>query len=109
MTSLIDRMIQGDAKRYVRERDLPRLLALWDWELEDFSIEGRRNIVAKLERACLAERRRVKHWSYELNRHIALLAAHRAESDALAELMRQQDAASAEALRGLVAAMRGAA
>lgn len=83
-SNAIDRMIAADALVYHRVRDLPSLLTLWDWEIDDHSPTGTRNIIAKLERACKAERRRAAHWSYQLNRHIALCAALKAEQIALA-------------------------
>ena len=45
-------------------------------------------IVARLERALSAERNRARsgHWTYDLNRHIALRQAHRAETERLSAL-----------------------
>ena len=64
-----------------RARDLPRLIALWPHELADQSAEGSLLILSKLRRALRAERRRVLagHWSYELNRHLGLMTAYKAE------------------------------
>ncbi len=46
---------------------------------------GRKALVARLARALRGERQRGKagHWSYDLNRHIALSQAYRAECAAL--------------------------
>jgi hypothetical protein len=79
--SAIDRMVEGGARCYSRARDLPCLLPLWPRELADFTAGGTLRILAKLRRALRAERRRARagHWSYELNRHIALLAAYKGE------------------------------
>jgi hypothetical protein len=66
---------------YVRPRDLPRLIPLWPHELDDQSSEGRLRVLMKLRRALRAERRRAVsgHWSYDLNRHLGLLSAYKAE------------------------------
>lgn len=80
--SAIDRMVGGGARCYSRARDLPCLLPLWPRELADFTPGGTLRILSKLRRALRAERRRARagHWSYELNRHIALLAAYKGEA-----------------------------
>ena len=61
--------------------ELPRLIALWPHELADQSPEGILLILSKLRRALSAERRRglAGHWSYELNRHLGLMTAYKAE------------------------------
>jgi hypothetical protein len=75
-----------EAKRYCRSRDLPKLLPLWPAELADESRAGTALIVKWLQAALRAERRRgiANHWSYDLNRHLALLGAYKAERAALA-------------------------
>jgi hypothetical protein len=74
-------MAASGAKSYVRARDLPKLIALWPHELADESAEGSRLVLGKLQRALRAERRRGTsgHWSYDLNRHLALVTAYKAE------------------------------
>lgn len=64
-----------------RAAELARLLPLWPREIADTSREGRVRLVAKLHRALKAERRRglAGHWTYDLARHAALLAAWRRE------------------------------
>jgi len=47
-----------------------------------------RVVLREIERALRAERARGGHWSYDLNRHIALLVAHRAETARLAALVK---------------------
>ncbi len=66
---------------YVRRRHLPRILPVGPDEIADDSIAGRRRIVARLARALRAERNRGRagHWTYDLNRHIALRQAYLAE------------------------------
>ncbi len=72
---------RATAEAYRRNLHLPGLLALWPAELADDSQAGRQRIVARLHRALRAERTRGRsgHWTYDLNRHIALLGALRAE------------------------------
>lgn len=71
--------------RYDRRRDLPGLIAVWPQELADTSIAARERLLAKLQRALRAERRRglAGHWTYDLARHAQLLAAYRAEQASL--------------------------
>ena len=80
-SAIFDTMVEAGAGCYVRARDLPRLIALWPQELEDQTSEGSLLILSKLRRALRAERRRALagHWSYELNRHLALMTAYKAE------------------------------
>lgn len=81
-----DTRVKAGSRAYVRARDLPKLIALWPHELEDRSEAGRLHIIAKLRRALRAERRRAlaSHWSYDLNRHLALLSAYEGERAAQA-------------------------
>jgi uncharacterized protein YcaQ len=66
---------------YERLKDLPKLIPLWPSELADASLAGRRRLLGLLARSLRAERRRglAGHWSYDLARHAALVAAYRAE------------------------------
>jgi hypothetical protein len=61
--------------------EIAKLLPLWPRELADMSPAGRAHVVAALERALRAERRRglAGHWTYNLARHMQLLRAYRAE------------------------------
>lgn len=70
---------------YDRLRDLPRLIALWPHELADTSLAGQQRLVMVLRRALRIERRLglAGHFSYDLGRHRALLAATRQEEQAL--------------------------
>jgi len=62
------------------------LLPLWPHEAADMSPAGRAHILAKLERALRAERRRgiAGHWTYNLARHVQLLRVYRSERAAAA-------------------------
>lgn len=67
---------------YDRARDLPKIIALWPVELRDFSPAGTRKIIGRLQNALRAERGRGRlgHWSYDLERHLALLRAFKSET-----------------------------
>jgi hypothetical protein len=76
------------AATYSRARDLPKLFALPPDEIEDDGACATERIIARLvarvrAQALLGRRR---HWSYDLNRHLALLAALKAERAHLAHL-----------------------
>ena len=77
---------------YDRLRHLPRVLPVGPAELADQSIAARRRIVARLARALRAERNRGRagHWTYDLNRHVALAQAYAAERRHLAEMPSSQ-------------------
>lgn len=69
-------------------RELARLVPLWPAELADTTLSGRKRLLAKLERALRAERRRglAGHWTYDLARHAQLLSAFRRERAAVQSL-----------------------
>jgi hypothetical protein len=84
-TRVIAQTIRAGAASYDRMRDLPGLIRfdpLSGQALDDVAVE---TIVARLERALRAERQKARsgHWTYDLNRHIALRQAHRAETERL--------------------------
>jgi hypothetical protein len=74
-------------------RDLPALIRLDPFSgqslEEKIEVEA---IVARLERALRAERQKARsgHWTYDLNRHIALRQAWLAETSRLDALARAQ-------------------
>ena len=69
------------SSRYVRARDLPRLLLMWPEEIADDTFEGRTRLIKKLRRVLRQERQRgiAGHWTYDLARHAALYRAYRHE------------------------------
>ena len=77
----IEAVTAAGLEAYVRERHLPRVLPVGPDEIADDSIAGHRRIAARLARALRAERMRGRggHWTYDLNRHIALRQAYLAE------------------------------
>jgi len=72
---------KAGVEAYDRPRHLPRLLPLGPEDIADESPAMRRRIVLRLARALRAERMRGRagHWTYDLNRHIALMQAYAAE------------------------------
>ena len=80
--------IKAGAKDYDRARDLPALIRCDPFAGIPESADGVAAIVARLERALRAERNRARsgHWTYDLNRHIALRQAYLAESERLKAL-----------------------
>jgi hypothetical protein len=79
---------------YDRERDLPRLLALWPSELNDQSLEGQGRLMALLRSALRKERQRglKGHWTYDLARHARLLRAYECELQRLERMLAQSGA-----------------
>ena len=79
--------------QYDRARDLPSLLALWPWELEEAGFDGQQRLVARLRRALRLERQRAiaGHWTYDLARHARLLAAYRSEVASLKAMLEAED------------------
>lgn len=75
----------GSSTDYCRERDLPRLIALWPDEASSTDPAVRARVLGKLRRALRAERRRglAGHWTYDLARHSQLFVAYRHEVEGL--------------------------
>jgi hypothetical protein len=73
---------------YCRTEQLPPLLKLWPSDVEDYSYPGTLKIAALLRKAIRAERNRARanHWAYDLNRHLGLIDALKAERARLAML-----------------------
>ena len=74
-------MVDADASRYDRARDLLKAIALFPEQLADTSREGTKYILAKLlnQARALRDLGLRSHWTYDLNVHIAVLAAIKAE------------------------------
>lgn len=77
--------LKAGALSYQRERDLPALIRLDPFAPSRDSPEDLCAIVARLQRALRAERSKARcgHWTYDLNRRIALRQAYLAESERL--------------------------
>ena len=87
----VEEGVEQMAERYVRTRDLPGLMrlsgaALWPREIEDYSIEGTKRLIARIGQAIAAVEVAgiTDHYSYSTTRHMALLTAWRAEKARLA-------------------------
>jgi hypothetical protein len=85
-----DRAIANAAAAYDRMRHLPQILGTTPRELADLSVRGRRALIARLIRLARnsAGAGRAGHWSYDPNRHIAILGALQAERAGLAAFLR---------------------
>ena len=84
----VSETIRAGAEAYDRLRDLPKLTRIDIGACVADNVESAAAIVARLQSALRAERNRARsgHWTYDLNRHIALAQAYRAESGRLAAL-----------------------
>jgi hypothetical protein len=80
--------IRAGAEAYDRIRDLPKLTRIDGRLCATDDTDMAALIVTRLQHALRAERNRARsgHWTYDLNRHIALAQAYRAESGRLAAL-----------------------
>ncbi|BCP52775.1 hypothetical protein K32_13920 [Kaistia sp. 32K] len=74
-------VVAAGVAAYRRQTSLPPLLPMMPEEMADNGEAMRRRIVARLARALRAERMRGRagHWTYDINRHIALRQAYEAE------------------------------
>jgi len=88
------RRLRAGEEPYNRERDLPKLLALWPCELDDQSLEGQGRLTALLRSALRRERQRGLrgHWTYDPARHARLLRAYDCELRRLERLLKQSGA-----------------
>jgi hypothetical protein len=87
----IQRTIRAGVAGYERARDLPKLARLDPADFSADTIEAIDAILSRLRRALRAERNRARsgHWTYDLNRHIALRQAYLAESERLEALKKK--------------------
>ena len=87
----VDITIENGARRYVRARHLPPLLPLACPPAEMPEPDATRLVLAGLRRRLGHERRRARAMPhhYDLNRHIALLQALRAETRFFRQLRRK--------------------
>jgi len=85
--------VPKELKPFDREIELAKLIGLWPSELRDISADGTARIVGLLQRAIRSERKRGErgHWTYDLNRHIALSNALKAEQTRLRDLRQRTD------------------
>jgi hypothetical protein len=76
----LDAALAAGEKSYDRVSALSRLHRLSPETIASESPDAARAALKEIECAMRAERARRGHWSYDLNRHIGLLIAHRAET-----------------------------
>ena len=88
----VDSVIANGSACYDRGRMLPRLLPVGPDDISGREPETTRRIVLKLARALRTERARGRagHWTYDLNRHIGLAQAMKAEQERLAATARER-------------------
>jgi hypothetical protein len=86
-----DAVVRGGIETYDRTIHLPRVLPGAD--LFGDSDKEQRRLLARLARALRSERNRGRagHWTYDLNRHIALAQAWHAERRRLRETPPSKD------------------
>ena len=89
--SALNTAIDASLSGYNRRLALSRLPRLSIETILDETEDAAKRVVQEIERALRRERARAGHWTYDLNRHIALHVAHRAETARLAQL-RARDA-----------------
>jgi hypothetical protein len=82
----VETAIAASLSTYDRQFALTRFHRLPAETVAAETPEAARAVVREIERALRSERARRGHWTYDLNRHIALLVAHRAESARAARL-----------------------
>jgi hypothetical protein len=87
-TQALAEIERAGQQRYERARHLPWLARATPDEIASSDPEVTRAIVARLARALRAERRRGRagHWTYDMNRHIALTQALAAERQRLGRI-----------------------
>jgi hypothetical protein len=88
----IDGVINAGCETYDRGRMLVRLLPVGPDDILGHDPETTRRIVLKLARALRTERARGRagHWTYDLNRHVGLVQALKAEEERLAAAARER-------------------
>ncbi|MBM3578332.1 MAG: hypothetical protein FJX40_11875 [Alphaproteobacteria bacterium] len=87
-SAALDAALAAGLKGYDRASALARFHRLSPELIESDSPDAARTALKEIERAMRAERARRGHWSYDLNRHISLLVAHRAETARLNRLLK---------------------
>ncbi|WBK01664.1 DUF6477 family protein [Methylocystis parvus] len=82
----LEEALQAGLAAYDRRDALSRFHRLSRETIAGETPDAVHAILREIARALRAERARSGHWTYDLNRHIALLVAHRAETARLARL-----------------------
>lgn len=87
-----EQCVDDCAKAYVRSRDLRKLIAVSEAEIENETLPGTEHVIERLEKVAdaLAACATAGLWHYDTNRHIAILGALKAERSKLAHLQNSQ-------------------
>lgn len=93
----LDAALQASLEKYDRQRALAGFHRLSDAIIASETPAAARRIVDEIERAIRRERARRGHWTYDLNRHIALHVAYRAERARLVRLRARLPTTDADA------------
>ncbi len=80
--------LEGCAAAYDRGTALRRFHRLSEETIRAETPEAAQRVLGEIERALRRERGRAGHWTYDLNRHISLVVAFRAEKARLERLRR---------------------
>lgn len=83
----LDASLTAGLAGYDRARFLVQFRRLTSQTIRAETPAAARLVLAEIEQAMRRERARGGHWSYDLNRHIALLVAHRAERARLTRIL----------------------
>ncbi|MGD9544003.1 MAG: DUF6477 family protein [Methylocystis sp.] len=83
----LDAALAAGLSGYDRASALARFHRLSPEMIAAESPDAARAALREIERAMRAERARSGHWSYDFDRHISLLVAHRAETARLHRLL----------------------
>jgi hypothetical protein len=84
----LDATLVAGVAAYDRASALRRFHRLDPETIASETPRAARTVLREIERALRAERARAGHWSYDLNRHIGLLVAYRAEKARLERISR---------------------
>jgi hypothetical protein len=85
-SAALDASLRARLEKYDRKRALAGFHRLTPEIIDSETPAAARQVVAEIERAIRRERARCGHWTYDLNRHIALHVAQRAERARLSRL-----------------------
>jgi hypothetical protein len=82
----VNAALRAGVAAYDRRTALARFPRLSRAVIDSGDPAAARAVLREIETALRRERRRAGHWSYDLNRHIGLLTAYRAEEERLRAL-----------------------
>jgi hypothetical protein len=86
----LESAIERGESHYDRARTLAAFYRLPNGAIDAETTEAAGAIMREISRALRAERARMSHWSYDLNRHIGLMIAYRREKARAEDIARRQ-------------------